>query len=135
MRTVLALAIVLSACENTHHPEYHPQTSSVVTQVYSTAPVVIQNEACEPDSGIEVLAASYGSVCGSARGNRTRNVASSCNGKHRCDYLVDNRDGDPFFNCPKDFSVSWRCSRTSPARSAGHARQAYEDYTVTLSCE
>jgi hypothetical protein len=84
--------------------------------------------------GIAVVAATYGRVCNVAPGNATAFVARDCGGKASCDFLVNNRDGDPKFGCCKDFDVTWRCSGDARERHAEHARVCSEGYKVQLSC-
>ena len=88
---------------------------------------------------IGIASATYGGTCPGARqvakGNRTAQVAAACNGKTRCDYVVDSRDGDPFPECPKDFAVTWRCGTDPSARNTTHPAVASEGYTLTLTCE
>ena len=88
---------------------------------------------------IGIASATYGGTCPGAgqvaKGNRTAQVAAACNGKTRCDYVVDSRDGDPFPECPKDFAVTWRCGTDPSARNTTHPAVASEGYTLTLTCE
>jgi hypothetical protein len=83
-----------------------------------------------PRGGIVVLGASYGP----AGDNHGRFVASECNGRAVCAYLVNNRHGDPFPNRPKEFSVTWRCGKEAEVRRADHGPVVNEDYLVSLSC-
>lgn len=91
--------------------------------------------ACKP-AQIRVVSASYGAECGRATGNQTTHLAAECDGKQTCRYIVNNRFGDPFFGCPKDFSAEWRCGGSlSRIRTVHHASVAGEGYDVTLSCQ
>lgn len=85
---------------------------------------------------IKVSMASYGEGCPTSQtnfqGNATANVASECNGKNRCDFLVNARYGDPSPGCAKAFSVSWTCNNMQ--HTARHPAVVNEGYTVTLEC-
>jgi len=62
-------------------------------------------------SGLNIRTATYGSNCGASRGNVTRDVAQSCNGRPDCPYVVDvERLGDPAPRCAKDFEVEYSCA-------------------------
>jgi hypothetical protein len=86
-------------------------------------------------SAILVTTATYGGVCGAQPGNWSGYVARECNGQARCDFVVDNRYGDPAQGCGKDFAVEWRCGSDPTPRRVGHPAQGGEHYTVALSCD
>jgi len=59
---------------------------------------------------IVVISAVYGGNCGSPSGV-TQQLADACEGKQRCDYLVDHQViGDPAFGCRKDYVYRWQCA-------------------------
>jgi hypothetical protein len=61
--------------------------------------------------GIQVTRATYGGNAGVPAGNATENVATACNGRPFCDYLVSvNVLGDPAYGVRKDFGVDYTCS-------------------------
>jgi hypothetical protein len=63
------------------------------------------------ESGLNVRAATYGASCGAPSGNVTKDIASSCNGRADCNYIVDvDRLGDPAPRCGKDFQVEYSCA-------------------------
>lgn len=92
-------------------------------------PVVVQPEQ------IIVLSATYGGSCRAPMGNWTGPVVRECNGKSRCDFLVNNRMGDPAPNCAKDFTVEWRCGNDPTVRRSARPPQGGENYFVTLACD
>lgn len=58
---------------------------------------------------IVVISATYGGNCGNALGV-TQELADACEGKQRCDYLVDHQTlTDPAFGCRKDYVYRWQC--------------------------
>lgn len=60
-------------------------------------------------SRIVVISATYGGNCGSPSGV-TQHLANACEGKQRCDYLVDHQTiGDPAYGCRKDYVYRWQC--------------------------
>jgi hypothetical protein len=87
-----------------------------------------------PGGPIAVVVATYGGACGAPSGNATASVATECGGKLRCDYVVNNRYGDPVPMCPKDFVVQYRCGADPAPKQAGHAATVNEGYAVTLDC-
>jgi hypothetical protein len=69
--------------------------------------------ACRPavESGLNIRAATYGASCGVPSGNATQDIASSCNGRADCNYVVDvERLRDPAPGCGKDFQVEYSCA-------------------------
>lgn len=86
---------------------------------------------------ISVVSGSFGTNCGASYGNVTSHLASSCNGKTSCTYVVDwSVIGDP---CPyknKSYIAEWRCGINS---NISHA-QVFENRvepqktTINLAC-
>jgi hypothetical protein len=78
--------------------------------------------AYHPGGGhIKVIAATYGRNCGAPYGNVTYHLAEICDGKARCEYLIDFRViGDPAGNCAKDYFAEWECGR-GPERGTTYA--------------
>src|SRR4051794_32295459 len=63
------------------------------------------------ESGLIIRAATYGASCGAPSGNVTKDLASSCNGRADCNYIVDvDRLGDPAPRCGKDFQGEYSCA-------------------------
>ena len=87
-------------------------------------------------SGIHVVTATYGPICGSAQGNVTVPVAQRCNGvESTCTIHVDNNAfGDPAYRCMKDFEVFWVCGADPTERRAYHDAVGDESYDVSISC-
>jgi hypothetical protein len=66
---------------------------------------------------IRIVAGTYGRNCGAVYGNATDHLASICDGRPVCEYIVDvNALGDPARECSKDFVAEWRCGN-SPERA------------------
>ena len=88
-------------------------------------------------SGIQVVTATYGPICGTPQGNVTVPVAQRCNGVgSTCTIHVDNNAfGDPAYRCVKDFEVSWVCGADPSERRAYHDPVADESYDVSIGCE
>jgi hypothetical protein len=87
-----------------------------------------------PRSTISIVSGSYGPVCGTAAGNHTAVLASECQGRERCDFLVNNRFGDPAPGCPKDYIAEWRCGHNPTVLRTGHHAVPGENYTIVLEC-
>src|SRR4029453_1002054 len=69
-------------------------------------------------TSITVVEATYGANAGATRGNATKDVATTCNGKQSCEYVVDvNKLGDPVPGEAKDFIVLYRCDGADPKRA------------------
>jgi len=63
----------------------------------------------ERQSKIAVISATYGGNCGNPLGV-TQHLADACEGKQRCDYLVDHHViSDPAVGCRKDYVYRWQC--------------------------
>ncbi|MBI5017158.1 MAG: hypothetical protein HZB55_16945 [Deltaproteobacteria bacterium] len=89
-----------------------------------------------PESGrITVLAGTYGGNCGVPRGNVTAHLAGKCNGRARCEYLIDYQViGDPAFGCAKNYVAEWTCPGDRDARKVSAAPEAGYRKAVSLSC-
>lgn len=83
---------------------------------------------------ISIEAGSYGPVCGTPAGNHTDFLASECQGRTHCDFLVNNRYGDPAPGCPKDYIAEWRCGANPTLLRTGHHAVPGENYTIALAC-
>jgi hypothetical protein len=84
---------------------------------------------------IKIRSATYGRNCGVAAGNATWDVAPTCDGKRKCDYVVDiGRLRDPIGGCSKDFMVEYECSPDTAVRTKGLPPEAGFKETVTLEC-
>lgn len=86
-------------------------------------------------TAIVVTSATYGGNCGAAAGNATQHLRQACNGKSRCDYVIDYQViGDPKVFCGKDYVAQWRCGQGS-THSATVAPEAGYRKTINLTCE
>lgn len=93
---------------------------------------------------ITVVEATYGANAGATgrwtgesrpttRGNATKDVASTCNGKQSCQYVVDvEKLGDPVPGEAKDFIVLYRCGGADPKRATVPGEAAGK--TANLNC-
>jgi hypothetical protein len=89
-----------------------------------------------PAGSIWVREASYGSNVDSVRAidNALADIATQCNGKYDCTYVVDvRRIGDPFVNRPKDYQVLYFCGTTMVKRASAPAEAGYGS-RVQLTC-
>jgi hypothetical protein len=69
-------------------------------------------------TSITVVEATYGANAGATRGNATKDVASTCNGKQSCQYVVDYQKlGDPVPGVAKDFIVLYPCDGADSKRA------------------
>jgi peptidoglycan/LPS O-acetylase OafA/YrhL len=74
----------------------------LITPVDSTASVT---------SGVRLITASYGANCDAQRGNATKSLSKTCNGRNSCQYIVDvTKLGDPAPGCAKNFTVEYQCA-------------------------
>ena len=86
-------------------------------------------------SRISVVAGSYGQNCGSPHGNVTGHLASECNGRGKCDYIIDYKViGDPATGCAKDYRAEWKCGDKPMVQSTSASREAGFGTKITLSC-
>jgi hypothetical protein len=60
-------------------------------------------------TGVQISYATYGSSCGGAFGNATKDLARNCNGRENCTVEVD-RLRDPAPGCDKEFEVEYICA-------------------------
>jgi peptidoglycan/LPS O-acetylase OafA/YrhL len=92
-------------------------------------------EKTEVNAGIRLVSATYGGNCGAKRGNATRAVVAECNGRDRCDYIVDvAKLGDPVSNCAKDFAVDYACMPENVPRHAAVPGEAGFSSHAQLTC-
>ncbi|HEX4507609.1 MAG TPA: acyltransferase family protein [Alphaproteobacteria bacterium] len=88
-----------------------------------------------PGTGIYVQRATYGANCGAEEGNATVDLSNSCNGKDRCDYMIDVANfGDPKSGCGKNFSVRYRCQPAGPIFSQGLPGESGLGKHLLLDC-
>jgi hypothetical protein len=80
---------------------------------------------------ILVVSGTYGVNCGAPHGNVTQHLADACNGRKRCEYIVDYEViGDPVWGCGKTYVAEWKCSengqvfRTKLSPEAGYRKTA-----------
>ncbi len=68
---------------------------------------------------ITVISATYGYNCNAAFFNNVgAHLASSCNGKAKCSYVIDLRViGDPMFGCAKDYRASYKCGQSGSEKT------------------
>ena len=83
---------------------------------------------------ITIVSATDGGNCGAPRGNATRDLARTCDGRGTCPYTVARpASGRPTARCRTDLFVEWRCNDTefhNASMSAGTAPGS----TLLLSC-
>ena len=85
--------------------------------------------------GIRVLAGTYGANCGQARGNKTAHLATACNGRDTCEYVVNHQViGDPAVGCAKNYTAEWQCTGASRNLQASAAPEAGYGSKIMLSC-
>jgi hypothetical protein len=86
-------------------------------------------------TGISVVAGTYGGNCGASHGNVTGALRSACNTLGHCDYIVDYTIlGDPAPGCGKDYVAEWTCNGQSLVQRATASPEAGFRKTVTLVC-
>lgn len=86
-------------------------------------------------SGIDVISASYGQNCGASYGNVTAHLASACEGKAVCEYVVDvNVLGDPAYGCAKNYIAEWRCLEDGSRASVTVTPEAGNGKKAVLRC-
>lgn len=89
-----------------------------------------------PIGEIHVQSATYGGNCGAPSGNATSDVQMTCDGEHKCTYLVDvTRLGNPIQDCAKAFAVEYQCTAGGPSVKAEIPGEAGLDKPVELSCQ
>ena len=93
-------------------------------------------------AGMRVIEATYGANCAASaspqntvkKGNATASVAEICNFATECTFTVDvMRLGDPANGCGKDFTVTYKCSRSGDALTVGLPGEA-DGNSVRLKC-
>jgi hypothetical protein len=88
-----------------------------------------------PQTGISVVAGTYGGNCGASHSNVTGALGSACNTLGHCDYIVDYTIlGDPAPGCAKDYVAEWTCNGQSLVQRATASPEAGFRKTVTLVC-
>lgn len=84
---------------------------------------------------IRVVSGSYGQNCGAPSGNATHDLFSRCDGRERCEYVLNSGFAavDPSPGCQKDFLAEWRCNDTEFHRAVLSPGAGKGDELV-LSC-
>ena len=109
--------------------------TGVPNSILSTQSSVATFTVGQPQTGISVVAGTYGGNCGAPHGNVTGALASACNTLGRCDYIVDYTIlGDPAPGCAKDYVAEWTCNGQSLVQRATASPEAGFRKTVTLVC-
>jgi hypothetical protein len=86
--------------------------------------------------GVHVVRATYGGNCRVPSGNATYAVAQACEGRSRCEYVVDYKViGDPSYGCRKDFVAEWQCVGDERLHRQLVPGEAGYRSTVHLTCE
>jgi hypothetical protein len=84
---------------------------------------------------IRVVAGTYGRNCGAVYGNATDHLASICDGRPACEYIVDvNALGDPARECAKDFVAEWRCGNSQERATVVASPEAGAGKRLLLRC-
>ncbi|WP_109481868.1 hypothetical protein [Paraburkholderia sp. C35] len=59
---------------------------------------------------IRIQSATYGANCGATAGNSTQDLATHCNDRTTCSYVVPARfDATQHASCARDFTAEWSC--------------------------
>lgn len=86
-------------------------------------------------NAIAVVAGTYGGNCGASYGNKTEYLASACNNRTQCEYIIDYRViGDPVFGCAKDYKAEWRCGNDATTHQTSASPEAGFNKKIALSC-
>ena len=65
----------------------------------------------------------------------TEHLASVCNGRQACEYIVDVRTlGDPAGGCGKDYVAEWRCGNSPERASVAASPEAGNGKRIVLRC-
>jgi hypothetical protein len=129
---LLASSLVATGCGGDtsppgSRPSGQPAAESRSTTLANTSGQLAQ-------TSITVVEATYGANAGATRGNATNDVASTCNGKQSCEYVVDvDKLGDPVPGEAKDFIVLYRCDGADPKRETVPSEAGFRA-TANLNC-
>jgi len=86
-------------------------------------------------AAVQVVSATYGANCGAARDNVKSTLVAACDGRSRCEYIVDYQViGDPAPGCAKTFEAAWTCTAGGQQRTAKIPAEAGFKSRVVLSC-
>src|SRR5258706_3723658 len=84
---------------------------------------------------IQVVSATYGLNCGATRDNAKAAVAGACDGRRRCEYIVDFHVlGDPAPGCAKTFDAEWACAAGGAHQQKDLPAEAGQGSRLVLSC-
>jgi hypothetical protein len=84
--------------------------------------------------GIHIVAATYGPNCGVPRGAHTESLRAACEGRDRCDYVVDyTAIGDPAVGCQKTYVAEWDCGNGTAQTASAGAEAGFGSHVV-LAC-
>ena len=85
---------------------------------------------------ISIVSGTYGANCGAPKGNVTQHLATACNGRKRCEYIVDYKViGDPVYGCGKTYNAEWKCSENGQVFRTKLSPEAGYRKTAILNCE
>ncbi|MBP0589763.1 hypothetical protein J8I87_08540 [Paraburkholderia sp. LEh10] len=83
---------------------------------------------------IRIESGTYGANCGAREGNVTRDLASRCNDRETCRYIVKAKlDRTQRASCAADFSAEWSCGSREFHRAMLSAG-AGNGSTLVLTC-
>jgi hypothetical protein len=89
----------------------------------------------QPGNHIKVISATYGKNCGAPYGNVTNYLAEACDGKARCEYVIDYRViGDPAAGCAKDYFAEYQCGRDHRRQTVKALPEAGVGKRIGLKC-
>jgi len=84
---------------------------------------------------IQIVSATYGLNCGATRDNAKAAVAGACDGRRRCEYIVDSHMlGDPAPGCAKTFDAEWACAAGGAHQQKDLPAEAGQGSRLVLSC-
>ena len=85
---------------------------------------------------LTIESATYGANCGAAAGNMTALLAEACNGRTRCEYVIDYQViGDPVPGCGKDYRVTYTCAPGGLSQTQSVDAEAGFKRTLRIGCQ
>ncbi len=116
--------------------DLHGQVDAMHTRMSNFGRIIRQLRLASHKKGIQVVHGTYGANCPDTdKGNATPFLATACNNKEDCIYIVDLHVlGDPAPGCEKNFLAEWHCGDGERPHTAELEAEAGTRKAISLHC-
>ena len=119
-----------------HQTDLQGEVDAMHTRMSNFGRIIRQLRLASHKKGIQVVSGTYGGNCPDTDvGNATPFLASACNDKEDCIYIVDMHVlGDPAPGCEKNFLAEWYCGDGKKPHTAALEAEAGTRKALSLHC-